>query len=155
RHFGESGHRRRQRADPGAAAWRSTPAEEPARVRLLVLLGGFVFVWRAGGTPAASRSECRRMSSPAKKIMLVDDEPDIVLAVKTLLEDAGYTVVSPVNGEQLESLLAGEPPHLILLDMLLYGRDGRVITQQLKSQQATRNIPILMFSAHPTAAREA
>ena len=95
------------------------------------------------------------MTSLAKKILIVDDEPDIVVALAAMLQDAGYLVSTPRDGEQLESVLAREQPQLILLDMLLSGRDGREIVRQLKGQAATRDVPILMLSAYPAAAREA
>lgn len=95
------------------------------------------------------------MTSPAKKILIVDDEPDIVLVLAAMLQDAGYHVLTPSDGEHLEGMLARELPHLIVLDMLLSGRDGREIARWLKGETGTRHIPILMLSAHPTAAREA
>src|SRR5260370_30404669 len=95
------------------------------------------------------------MTSLAKKILIVDDEPDIVIALAAMLQDAGFLVSTPRDGERLESALAREQPHLILLDMLLSGRDGREIVRQLKGQTATRDVPILMLSAHPSAARYA
>jgi len=95
------------------------------------------------------------MTSLAKKILIVDDEPDIVVALAAVLQDAGYLVSTQRDGEQLESVLAREQPQLILLDMLLSGRDGREIVRQLKGQAATRDVPILMLSAYPSAAREA
>ena len=95
------------------------------------------------------------MTSLAKKILIVDDEPDIVVALAAMLQDAGYLVSTPRDDEQLESVLAREQPQLILLDMLLSDRDGREIVRQLKGQTATRDVPILMLSAYPAAAREA
>jgi DNA-binding response OmpR family regulator len=85
----------------------------------------------------------------------VDDEPDIALVLTTTFEDAGYRVVAVERGDDLEHVLAADTPDLILLDMLLSGRDGREIARHLKTQQATRHIPILMLSAHPSAEQEA
>lgn len=95
------------------------------------------------------------MNSVSKKVLLVDDDPDIVLMITVVLEDAGYEVVATGKGDCLEYLIDKELPGLILLDMLLSGSDGRDIARQLKEQQVTRNIPILMLSAHPHAAKEA
>lgn len=95
------------------------------------------------------------MKSNDGKILIVDDEPDIVLALVTILEDAGYKVVSTDSGDHLEQLVETEQPALILLDMLLSGWDGREIARRLKARQATRHIPILMLSAHPVAMQEA
>lgn len=96
------------------------------------------------------------MSSAAKRILIVDDEPDIVLALQIVLEDAGCQVASVDRGDQLmERLSTGGVPDLIVLDMLLSGRDGREIARELKALPHTRQIPILMLSAHPAARREA
>ncbi|HEU5440026.1 MAG TPA: response regulator [Ktedonobacterales bacterium] len=97
-----------------------------------------------------------KSAADAKRILIVDDEPDIVLAVQTVLEDAGYQVASVDRGDRLmNQLSAGEVPDLIVLDMLLSGRDGREIARELKAQPHTHQIPILMLSAHPAALREA
>lgn len=96
------------------------------------------------------------MISAAKRILIVDDDADIVLALTTLLEDAGYQVASVDRGDQLmERLRGGDVPDLIVLDMLLSGRDGRELTRELKAQGNTSRIPILMLSAHPAALKEA
>jgi DNA-binding response OmpR family regulator len=95
------------------------------------------------------------MSRIAKKVVLVDDDPDILEAIQAMLEDEGYLVVTTDRGEEVEAISLSERPDLIVLDMLLSGKDGREIARQLKSQEGTRDIPILMLSAHPRAAKEA
>lgn len=96
------------------------------------------------------------MKSAQKMIMIVDDEPDIVLAIATILEDAGYSVASATRRESLMQRLRQDSlPDLILLDMLLSGQRGTEITEELKQGHATRHIPILMLSAHPDAEQEA
>lgn len=95
------------------------------------------------------------MKRPTSKILIVDDEPDIVLTLATILEDAGYAVISTGNGERVEQLIEAERPDLILLDMLLSGWDGREIARRVKGRQVTRHIPIIMLSAHPVAMQEA
>src|SRR6266852_2856979 len=89
-----------------------------------------------------------------KTILIVDDEPDILTFLKAMLEDAGYTVMTMANSELIERLAQDHLPDLLLLDMLLSGKDGRSIARQLKSQERTRHIPIIMLSAHPGAERE-
>jgi CheY-like chemotaxis protein len=96
------------------------------------------------------------MSDSTKTIIVVDDEPDIVFALTLMLGDAGYHVVAVSQGDDLIQLLRSEKaPDLILLDMLLAGRDGREIVRDLKADLSTRSIPVLMISAHPRAAQEA
>lgn len=85
---------------------------------------------------------------------MVDDDPDILDALQFTLEDAGYQVTASEKGEYAENLhdAAGDLPDLIILDVLLSGKDGRLICKKLKSQDETRRIPVIMISAHPGAA---
>ncbi|MBV9231382.1 MAG: response regulator [Chloroflexi bacterium] len=91
------------------------------------------------------------MQTTPKRILVVDDEPDILEFLEIILEEEGYRVVTSDKGEYLEQLRNGGLPHLILVDVLLSGKDGREIVKYLKSQQETKQIPIIMFSAHPSA----
>ena len=93
------------------------------------------------------------MEQQVKKILVVDDDPDILDALQFMLEDAGYEVKTTEKGEYAENLrdTNGELPDVIILDVLLSGKDGRLICQKLKSQQETKRIPIIMISAHPNA----
>jgi response regulator RpfG family c-di-GMP phosphodiesterase len=72
--------------------------------------------------------QCRR-----KRLLVVDDEPDILEFLKVILEEEGYAVVTSLKGEYLEHLHNGGLPDLILLDVLLSGKDGRLIVKYLKS----------------------
>jgi len=82
------------------------------------------------------------------------DDPDILDALRFTLEDEGYAVTTSEKGEYAESLHDGNGglPALIILDVLLSGRDGRTICHHLKHRDDTRHIPIIMISAHPDAA---
>src|SRR2546422_5011121 len=91
------------------------------------------------------------MQSKQKKIFVVDDEPDILEFLQELLEQEGYTVAITDKAEYVEKLHDVGLPDLILLDVLLSGKDGREIVKRLKSQEETRHIPVIMFSAHPSA----
>ena len=93
------------------------------------------------------------MEQQAKKILVVDDDPDILDALRFMLEDSGYEVKTTEKGEYAENLhdTNGGLPDVIILDVLLSGKDGRLICQKLKSQQETKRIPIIMISAHPNA----
>lgn len=95
------------------------------------------------------------MQHAHKKILVIDDEPDILEFLKELLEEENYTVATIDKAEYEEKLYAGGLPNLILLDVLLSGKDGRTIVKQLKSQEDTKHIPVIMFSAHPDAEKTA
>ena len=82
-----------------------------------------------------------------KRVLVVDDHPDILEVVKMTLEIAGYEVSTSLTGacfQQLENDL----PDLILLDVLLSGEDGYAICQRLKDDEKTRHIPVILLSAH-------
>ena len=91
------------------------------------------------------------MQSKGKKLLVVDDEQDILEFLKVILEDEGYIVVTTDKDDYLEQLNNDIPPDLILLDMLLSGKDGREIVKYLKMNDKTKQIPVIMFSAHPDA----
>jgi len=91
------------------------------------------------------------MQSQKKKLLVVDDEEDILEFLKVILEDEGYTVVTTDKDDYLEKLQDDTLPDLILLDLLLSGKDGREIVKYLKTNEKTNHIPVIMFSAHPSA----
>jgi CheY-like chemotaxis protein len=91
----------------------------------------------------------------SKTILLVDDNPDILEAVQFLLEDAGHIVIPVENVEYFDHLDLQKLPDLILLDMLLSGKDGGTVAQKLKANALTKHIPIIMVSAHPNARENA
>lgn len=86
-----------------------------------------------------------------KKILVVDDDPDIVEAVQLVLATDGYQACAITDGEETYMKVKACSPDLIILDVLLSGTDGRSICRQLKQDTATENIPIIMISAHPSA----
>jgi DNA-binding response OmpR family regulator len=83
----------------------------------------------------------------SKKILIADDNAGIVDAVKMMLEDEGYTVDTTLSGADVKNL-HGELPLVLVLDIWMAGEDGRDICKQLKGQEATRHLPIILFSAH-------
>lgn len=91
------------------------------------------------------------LQNTSKRILVVDDEPDILEFLQIILEEEGYEVATSDKGDYLEQLHPGVLPHLILLDVLLSGKDGREIVKYLKSKPETKPIPVIMFSAHPSA----
>lgn len=81
-----------------------------------------------------------------KKVMIVDDEEDVVTFLKVLLEDNGYEVRSASNSEQaLEDIKQGKPD-LICLDILMPGSSGISLHKLLKESEETRAIPALIVS---------
>jgi DNA-binding response OmpR family regulator len=91
------------------------------------------------------------MQSKGKKLLVVDDDTDILQFLQLIFEDEGYEVQTSTKGQYLEQLHNGGLPDLIFLDVFLSGRDGREIVKYLKSQEETKDIPVIMASAHPKA----
>ena len=86
------------------------------------------------------------------KILIVDDDVDILSVLGILLSMKDFIVDVTSKGANTFSKIETFKPDLILLDVLLSGFDGRTICKQLKSNEQTRHIPVIMFSAHPGAA---
>lgn len=86
------------------------------------------------------------------KILVIDDDEGILSAFELVLTEAGYEVATlEKNGEFVKQQINKNRPNLIILDVLLSGSDGRHICKELKNSAATRQIPIIMVSAHPDA----
>ncbi|WP_404413334.1 response regulator [Vreelandella aquamarina] len=81
-------------------------------------------------------------------ILVVDDEPNIVLSLEFLMEQAGYSVTTAENGEQALACVENATPDLILLDISLPGISGFDVLEQLRARQATEHLPIIMLTAH-------
>jgi DNA-binding response OmpR family regulator len=86
------------------------------------------------------------------KILVVDDDTDILSVMEVFLTMKGFEVEVTAKGENTFPKIETFKPDLILLDVLISGHDGRAICRKLKSNDETRHIPVIMFSAHPGAA---
>jgi len=83
----------------------------------------------------------------AKKILLVDDEIDLVKVTISRLENYGYEVVHVNDSTGTFAQLSKDSPDLILLDLLLPGVQGEDICKQLKADDRYKKIPIVLFTA--------
>lgn len=81
-----------------------------------------------------------------KKILIADDDSGITDAMQLLLEEIDYDVEIATDGDTIKKIKSGKPD-LVLLDVWMSGEDGREICKYLKSQESTKNIPIIMISA--------
>ena len=84
-------------------------------------------------------------------ILVLDDDPDICIMIKMVLDYYGYDAMDAENEENAKKIISSNHVDLLIMDMLLSGVDGTDICRQLKQDKETSSIPILMFSAHPTA----
>lgn len=83
-----------------------------------------------------------------KTVWVLDDDDGILEATTIVLEEAGYSVLGFSSADELLDSLKKRKPDLLILDVLLSGDDGCDITQKLKNEKATREIPILLMSAN-------
>ena len=82
-----------------------------------------------------------------KKILLVDDEQDMVYVVKIRLEVDGFTVVTAGDGQEGLDKARQENPDLIILDLMLPKLDGYKVCRMLKFDEKYRNIPVILYTA--------
>jgi len=82
-----------------------------------------------------------------EKILVIDDEPQILLIVSTRLKASGYTVFTTSSGEEGLQKAKEEGPDLIFLDHIMPGMDGDEVLDRLKEDPSTKYIPVVMFTA--------
>ena len=80
------------------------------------------------------------------KIMVVDDNPNVLRVVGYALEDAGYEVVTAETGAEALEKIPAEHPNLVVLDIMLPDMTGLQIAHQLRSKVETAKIPIVMLT---------
>ncbi|MBU0481895.1 MAG: response regulator [Proteobacteria bacterium] len=80
------------------------------------------------------------------KILLVDDEESIHLLYREELEDAGYEVLSAMNGEEALNILKGTKPNLVILDINMPGMNGIDVLRKIK--EASPDLPVILSSAY-------
>ena len=87
-----------------------------------------------------------------KKILIVDDDADLTLANRLILESAGYDVEEAANGEMALEKMRADKPDLVLMDVMMTNPlDGYHTTQQIADDPQLSRIPILMVSAITTS----
>jgi DNA-binding response OmpR family regulator len=85
-----------------------------------------------------------------QRILVVDDDQDILEVLKYILEDSGYEVDTLSDGHFLFDKIQEHTPDLILLDIMLGTMDGRELCKNVKTTEATHNIPVILISASHT-----
>lgn len=86
-----------------------------------------------------------------KKLLIVDDDEDLLRGLSIRLRANGYEIVRAADGIQAVSVAKKETPDLILLDIGLPGGDGYVVMERLKAMNATSQVPIIVVSARDPA----
>jgi two-component system alkaline phosphatase synthesis response regulator PhoP len=87
------------------------------------------------------------VDSNLAKVLIVDDEEDIRNLGKIMLSDIGHDVLTAGNAGDALTIAEEEKPDLILMDIVMPGRNGFDVCKILKFKPATKDIPVIMFSA--------
>lgn len=83
----------------------------------------------------------------SRNVLVVDDEPNIVLSIKFLMNQKGYEVRTASNGEEALKALQEQTPDLILLDVMMPKPDGYEVCQTIRATKEWRDIPVIMLTA--------
>jgi DNA-binding response OmpR family regulator len=83
----------------------------------------------------------------AHSVLVVDDEPNIVLSLKFLMSQAGFDVRVARNGEEALAAIEDRPPDLILLDVMMPKKDGYEVCQTIRSHPDWQGMKIVMLTA--------
>lgn len=85
------------------------------------------------------------------RVLLIEDEPNIIEAVSFILSRDGWTVHTHEDGETAVARVRALPPDLVILDVMLPGRSGFDILRDLRGRAETRDLPVMMLTARGQA----
>jgi len=86
-----------------------------------------------------------------RKILVVDDDPDISMMLKLMLEYKGYSVIVLEKANEVVETIREHSISVVIVDMLLSGVSGTDVCADIRQNYTTADCPILMISAHPNA----
>ena len=86
-------------------------------------------------------------ASENKRLLLIDDDPNLILLVKDYLEFRGYDVITAENGREALDILEGETPDMIICDVMMPEMDGYSLVEHVRQDPKTNWIPVLFLSA--------
>ena len=95
------------------------------------------------------------MNGTAPRILIADDEENIVTSLEFLLRHAGFEVLTAADGEQALQMARAERPDLVLLDVMMPRRNGYEVCQELRSQPQFAALKIVMLTARGREAEAA
>jgi DNA-binding response OmpR family regulator len=87
------------------------------------------------------------MTAEPAKILVIDDEVDVLEVLRLVLSRSGYQVAASVSGIEGLAHAQSERPDLVLLDIMMQRMDGWEVLRALKSDETTRDIPVVILSA--------
>ncbi len=81
-----------------------------------------------------------------EKVLVAEDDPSVRMTISFVLEDEGFDVSCAEDGEQALAMATADPPDVILLDQIMPKMDGQEVLTQLRSLEATRDIPVVVMT---------
>ena len=82
----------------------------------------------------------------ANRILIIDDDTDVILVLSTVLQDQGYDVISAQDGITGLDMVKRERPDLILLDLMMPEKSGISLLQDIKKDKSLKEIPVIMVT---------
>ncbi|HBC06767.1 MAG TPA: two-component system response regulator, partial [Rhodospirillaceae bacterium] len=83
----------------------------------------------------------------AKRVLLAEDEPNIVESLTFILERSGFEVATTTNGRQALEVAQSDTPDILILDVMLPELDGYEVLRRLRADARTKTLPVLMVTA--------
>ena len=83
-----------------------------------------------------------------KRILVVDDEPDVRNFLATCIEDAGFRVDTAVDGQDALEKVFADPPDLMTLDMVMPRKSGIKVLRELRAEERFAKLPVIVITAH-------
>lgn len=87
------------------------------------------------------------MATTGKRILCIEDEQEMIDLIRLILSRRGYEVQGANGGQEALAMIPTYQPDLILLDLMMPEMDGWEVYQQLRSNEATRDIPVIVVTA--------
>ena len=87
------------------------------------------------------------MNDTAKHILCIEDEPEMIDLIRLILSRRGFEVVGAAGGKEGLEKVRQNPPDLILLDLMMPDMDGWEVYQQIKADEKTKDIPVIVVTA--------
>lgn len=105
---------------------------------------------RSAPPPSQPRAQMKIKPS-AKRILCIDDEPEMIDLIRLILERRDFVVLGAEGGQAGLQAVRESPPDLVLLDLMMPDMDGWDVYQHLKADDATRHIPVIIVTARAQA----
>jgi two-component system response regulator VicR len=87
------------------------------------------------------------MANTAHSVICIEDEPDMIDLIDVILSPKGYKVIGALGGKQGLAMVKEQLPDVVLLDLMMPDMDGWEVYQQLKADDKTREIPVIVVTA--------